>query len=78
MGADISIDGQVATVTGVKRLRGAPVMATDLRASVCLIAAALGAEGTTIVNRVYHLDRGFARLEEKLSNVGADIRRVSS
>ncbi len=78
MGAQISVDGQVATVTGVEKLRGAPVMATDLRASVSLIAAAIGAEGTTTVNRVYHLDRGFSRLEEKLSGVGANIRRVSS
>jgi UDP-N-acetylglucosamine 1-carboxyvinyltransferase len=77
MGADISIDGQTATVTGVEQLKGAPVMATDLRASVSLIAAALGAEGTTEVARVYHLDRGFERIEEKLSAVGAQIRRIS-
>lgn len=76
MGADISIDGQTATVTGVDRLKGAPVMATDLRASVSLIAAGLGAEGTTEVARVYHLDRGFERIENKLSKVGAQIRRV--
>jgi UDP-N-acetylglucosamine 1-carboxyvinyltransferase len=76
MGADITIEHQTATVRGVPRLRGAPVMATDLRASVCLIIAGLAAEGETVVNRVYHLDRGFERIEEKLSAVGADIRRV--
>ena len=62
---------------GVERLRGAPVMATDLRASVSLVIAALAAEGETTVNRVYHLDRGFERLEEKLSACGADITRVA-
>jgi UDP-N-acetylglucosamine 1-carboxyvinyltransferase len=76
MGADITIDHQTAVVRGVNRLRGAPVMATDLRASVSLIIAGLAAEGETVVNRVYHLDRGFERIEEKLSAVGADIRRV--
>lgn len=76
MGADITIEHQTAIVRGVERLRGAPVMATDLRASVSLIIAGLAAEGETIVNRVYHLDRGFERIEEKLSAVGADIRRV--
>jgi UDP-N-acetylglucosamine 1-carboxyvinyltransferase len=76
MGADITIDHQTATVRGVKRLIGAPVMATDLRASVSLIIAGLAAEGETVVNRVYHLDRGFERIEEKLSTLGADIRRV--
>jgi UDP-N-acetylglucosamine 1-carboxyvinyltransferase len=76
MGADITIDHQTAVVRGVSRLRGAPVMATDLRASVSLIIAGLAAEGETVVNRVYHLDRGFERIEEKLSAVGADIRRV--
>ena len=75
MGADIRIEGDTATVTGVDRLKGAPVMATDLRASVSLVLAGLVAEGDTIVNRVYHLDRGFERLEEKLSGVGADIER---
>ena len=77
MGANISVDGQLATVRGVRRLKGAPVMATDLRASISLVLAALGAEGQTIVNRVYHLDRGFERLEEKLSRCGALIERVS-
>ncbi len=77
LGADISIDGQTATVRGVKRLSGAPVMATDLRASMSLVIAGLVADGVTEVNRVYHLDRGFELLEEKLSAVGADIERVS-
>jgi UDP-N-acetylglucosamine 1-carboxyvinyltransferase len=75
MGAKIHVDGDVATVTGVETLKGAPVMATDLRASVSLVLAGLVAEGETIVNRVYHLDRGFERLEEKLSGVGAEIER---
>lgn len=76
MGADITIDHQTATVRGVPKLHGAQVMATDLRASVSLIIAGLAAEGETVVNRVYHLDRGFERIEEKLSTLGADIRRV--
>ncbi len=78
LGAEISVDGQSASVTGVERLKGAPVMATDLRASVSLVLAGLAAEGETVVNRVYHLDRGFERIEEKLGACGADIRRVSS
>jgi len=77
MGAQIDVQGGTATVTGVDRLKGAPVMATDLRASVSLILAGLAAEGETIVNRVYHLDRGYERVEEKLGNVGARIERVS-
>lgn len=77
MGANIKVEGDMATVVGVEKLRGAPVMATDLRASVSLVLAGLVAEGETVVNRVYHLDRGFERLEEKLSNVGADIERIS-
>ena len=76
MGADIEVHGGTATVTGVKRMKGAPVMATDLRASVSLILAVLAAEGETQVNRVYHLDRGYEHVEEKLSAVGADIKRV--
>jgi UDP-N-acetylglucosamine 1-carboxyvinyltransferase len=76
MGADIKVEGDMAVVTGVEKLKGAPVMATDLRASVSLVLAGLGAEGETIVNRVYHLDRGFERLEDKLSAVGADIERL--
>lgn len=77
MGASIDVHGGTATVTGVERLKGAPVMATDLRASVSLILAGLAAEGETIVNRVYHLDRGYERVEEKLGNVGAHIERIS-
>ncbi|MGB3500196.1 MAG: UDP-N-acetylglucosamine 1-carboxyvinyltransferase [Mesorhizobium sp.] len=77
LGAHISLAGQTAIVDGVERLRGAPVMATDLRASVSLVIAGLAAEGDTIVNRIYHLDRGFERLEEKLSGCGALIERVS-
>ncbi|HVV27810.1 MAG TPA: UDP-N-acetylglucosamine 1-carboxyvinyltransferase [Rhizomicrobium sp.] len=76
MGAQVRIDGDTATVRGVDRLKGAQVMATDLRASVSLVLAGLAAEGETVVSRVYHLDRGFDRLEEKLSRVGADISRV--
>lgn len=76
-GAKISLDGETATIDGVDRLRGAPVMATDLRASVSLVIAALAAEGETMVNRIYHLDRGFERLEEKLSACGANIERIS-
>jgi UDP-N-acetylglucosamine 1-carboxyvinyltransferase len=77
LGARIQLDGQTAIVTGVDKLRGAPVMATDLRASVGLVIAALAAEGETMVSRVYHLDRGFERLEEKLGACGAAIERVS-
>jgi UDP-N-acetylglucosamine 1-carboxyvinyltransferase len=76
MGADIKVEGDVAIVTGHDRLKGAPVMATDLRASVSLVLAGLAAEGETIVNRVYHLDRGFERIEEKLKACGADIERL--
>ena len=77
MGAQIDVQGGTAKVTGVDRLKGAPVMATDLRASVSLILAGLAAEGETIVNRVYHLDRGYERLEDKLSGCGAKVERVS-
>jgi UDP-N-acetylglucosamine 1-carboxyvinyltransferase len=77
LGARISLDGEQATIEGVERLTGAPVMATDLRASVSLVIAALAAEGETIVNRVYHLDRGFERIEEKLGRCGAAIERIS-
>jgi UDP-N-acetylglucosamine 1-carboxyvinyltransferase len=76
MGADITVHGSSAMVRGNPRLRGAPVMATDLRASVCLVLAGMAAEGETVVNGVYHLDRGYERLEEKLRAVGADIRRT--
>jgi UDP-N-acetylglucosamine 1-carboxyvinyltransferase len=77
LGARISLSGQTAIVDGVSKLKGAPVMATDLRASVSLVIAGLAAEGETTVNRVYHLDRGFERLEQKLSNCGAVIERIS-
>jgi len=76
MGADIKVQGHSAFVRGVGTLSGAPVMATDLRASVCLVLAALAADGETEVSRVYHLDRGYSHIEEKLSALGADIRRV--
>jgi UDP-N-acetylglucosamine 1-carboxyvinyltransferase len=76
MGANIEVHGRTAVVRGVERMTGAPVMATDLRASMSLILAGLAAEGETQVNRVYHLDRGYERLEEKLQAVGADIERV--
>ncbi len=76
MGADIRVDGKTAAVRGVAQLSGAPVMATDLRASVCLVLAALAAHNTTEVSRVYHLDRGYERLEQKLSGLGADVVRV--
>ena len=77
LGARIRLDGERATIEGVERLKGAPVMATDLRASVSLVIAALAAEGETMVNRVYHLDRGFERLEGKLAACGAEIERLS-
>lgn len=75
MGADITVNGGTATIRGVDSLKGAPVMATDLRASMALILAALAADGETVVNRLYHLDRGYERLEEKLQAVGADVVR---
>jgi UDP-N-acetylglucosamine 1-carboxyvinyltransferase len=78
MGADIKVEGNSAIVRGVATLSGAPVMATDLRASVCLVLAGLAADGVTEVSRVYHLDRGYVRIEEKLSALGADIRRVKA
>lgn len=78
MGAKIEVHGGTATVTGVERLKGARVMATDLRASVSLILAALAAEGETVVSRVYHLDRGYERVEEKLRACGAQIERISA
>jgi UDP-N-acetylglucosamine 1-carboxyvinyltransferase len=77
LGAHIHLDGECATIEGVNTLKGAPVMATDLRASVSLVIAALAAEGETMVNRVYHLDRGFERLEDKLAACGAAIERIS-
>jgi UDP-N-acetylglucosamine 1-carboxyvinyltransferase len=78
LGADIRLDGQVATVKGVRSLKGAPVMATDLRASVSLVIAGLAAEGETVINRVYHLDRGFERIEAKLGGCGAQIERLAA
>ena len=77
LGAHIHLDGETATIQGVKHLTGAPVMATDLRASVSLVIAALAAQGETMVNRVYHLDRGFERVEDKLARCGAQIERLS-
>ena len=75
MGADIIIEGGMATVRGVPKLTGAPLMATDLRASASLIVAALAAEGESTIHRIYHLDRGYERIEEKLLKLGADVRR---
>jgi UDP-N-acetylglucosamine 1-carboxyvinyltransferase len=76
MGANINVHGSSAIVRGVKKLSGAQVMATDLRASSSLVLAGLVAEGETVINRVYHLDRGYERLEEKLAACGAEIKRV--
>ncbi|MEM7209314.1 MAG: UDP-N-acetylglucosamine 1-carboxyvinyltransferase [Pseudomonadota bacterium] len=76
MGADIRVEGNTAIITGVEKLKGAPVMATDLRASASLILAGLVAEGDTTVQRIYHIDRGYERIEEKLQQLGAQIRRV--
>jgi UDP-N-acetylglucosamine 1-carboxyvinyltransferase len=78
MGAEISVNGSRAEITGVEALKGAQVMATDLRASVSLVVAGLIAQGETMVNRVYHLDRGYEQLVEKLAACGADIARVSA
>ena len=77
LGAHIKLEGDTAIVEGVAKLRGAPVMATDLRASVSLVIAALACEGETTVNRVYHLDRGFENLEQKLGACGAEVKRIS-
>jgi len=78
LGADIEVEGNAAIVRGVTRLTGANVMATDLRASACLVIAGLIADGETTIDRIYHLDRGYERIEQKLSALGANIRRVSS
>ena len=78
LGADIALEGDTAIVTGVENLHGAQVMATDLRASVSLVIAGLVADGDTVINRVYHLDRGFERIEQKLSNCGAQIERLNT
>jgi len=77
LGATIRLDGNLAVITGVKSLQGAPVMATDIRASSALIIAAMVAKGRTDISRVYHIDRGYERIEEKLRSIGADIERVS-
>ncbi|MDN5849325.1 MAG: UDP-N-acetylglucosamine 1-carboxyvinyltransferase, partial [Nitrococcus sp.] len=76
MGADVRLEGRTAISTGVRRLTGAPVMATDLRASASLVLAGLVAAGETLVHRIYHIDRGYECIEEKLAQLGADIRRV--
>jgi UDP-N-acetylglucosamine 1-carboxyvinyltransferase len=78
MGADIRVDGRRAVVAGKTRLTGAKVLASDLRASACLVIAGLAAEGETLIDRIYHLDRGYEKLEEKLRGVGADIERIRS
>ena len=78
LGADITVKGNTAIVRGVAELNGAPIMATDLRASAGLVLAGLVANGTTLVDRVYHIDRGYERIEEKLKACGADIERVGS
>ena len=77
MGADIQIEGHTAILTGVDELNAAPVMATDLRASAGLVLAGLAAKGETLVDRIYHVDRGYERIEEKLGQLGAAIKRVS-
>jgi UDP-N-acetylglucosamine 1-carboxyvinyltransferase len=76
LGAEIEVEGNTAVVRGVTRLTGANVMATDLRASACLVIAGLVADGETTIDRIYHLDRGYERIEDKLSALGARIRRV--
>src|SRR5690606_28780679 len=78
MGAQIQVEGNTAIVTGVDRLKGAPVMATDLRAYASLVIAGLWADGDTLVDRIYHIDRGYECIEEKLQMLGASIRRVSA
>jgi UDP-N-acetylglucosamine 1-carboxyvinyltransferase len=76
LGASIEVEGNTAIVKGVDKLTGADVMATDLRASACLVIAGLMAEGATTIDRIYHLDRGYERIEQKLGGVGARIQRV--
>ncbi len=78
MGAKISLEGNAAIVTGIDNLTGAPVMATDLRASASLILAGIAAQGETIVDRIYHIDRGYECIEEKLAQLGANIQRLPS
>ena len=77
MGADISVAGNTAVIKGIEGLKAAPVMATDLRASASLILAGMVASGDTIVERIYHIDRGYECIEEKLQSLGADIRRLA-
>jgi UDP-N-acetylglucosamine 1-carboxyvinyltransferase len=76
MGANVELQGNTAIVRGVDHLRGAPVMATDLRASACLVVAGLIADGNTVIDRIYHLDRGYECIEEKLAQLGANISRL--
>ena len=76
LGASITIDGNTALVNGVQKLSGAKVMATDLRASASLVIAAMCADGETLIDRIYHLDRGYDRMESKLTAVGANVRRI--
>jgi len=76
MGADIKVEGHSAIIKGVKKLSAAPVMASDLRGGAALVLAGLVSEGTTELSRIYHLDRGYVKLEEKLNSLGADIKRV--
>jgi UDP-N-acetylglucosamine 1-carboxyvinyltransferase len=78
MGADISLDGSAAVINGVEKISGAPVMASDLRASAALVLAGLRADGITEVNRVYHIDRGYESIDEKLNEIGARIERVKA
>jgi UDP-N-acetylglucosamine 1-carboxyvinyltransferase len=78
LGADITIDGKSAIIEGVKRLKAAPVMATDLRASASLVIAGLVAEGDTLIDRIYHIDRGYESIEEKFRALGAGIRRIKA
>jgi len=78
MGADISLDGSSAVITGVETISGAPVMASDLRASAALVLAGLRADGVTEVNRVYHIDRGYESIDEKLNAIGARIERMKA
>ena len=77
MGGDITLKGNTAVISGIDNLKGAPVMATDLRASASLVLAGLVAQGSTIIDRIYHIDRGYERIEEKLKMLGADIERIS-
>jgi UDP-N-acetylglucosamine 1-carboxyvinyltransferase len=78
MGAQITLEGATAVIKGVPRLSGAPVMASDLRASAALVLAGLGAEGETEINRLYHIDRGYEHIDDKLSRLGANVRRVKA